>query len=87
MDKVRFVWQLLSTNQKENIVKELQRKHVYIFGGGEFGTALCSLLSLEKIRVQCIFDNAEAKWYNGTLVKTITRDFYNESGGCCRCFQ
>jgi len=25
--------------------------------------------------------------YNGTLVKTITRDFYNESGGCCRCFQ
>ena len=62
MDKVRFVWQLLSTNQKENIVKELQRKHVYIFGGGEFGTALCSLLSLEKIRVQCIFDNAEAKW-------------------------
>ena len=26
-------------------------------------------------------------YYNGTLVKTITRDFYNESGGCCRCFQ
>ncbi|MDD6135472.1 MAG: hypothetical protein PUB49_12445 [Selenomonadaceae bacterium] len=25
--------------------------------------------------------------YNGTLVKTRTRDFYNESGGCCRCFQ
>ena len=24
--------------------------------------------------------------YNGTLVKTIARDFYNESGGCCRCF-
>ena len=34
-----------------------------------------------------IMDEEHYQKYNGTLVKTITRDFYNESGGCCRCFQ
>ena len=53
-------------------------------------TIACILLYvLKDLEITDIHNNkvAFAVDYNGTLVKTITRDFYNESGGCCRCFQ